>query len=152
MARKKKEHENDAQKMASTISKIRQEDEEAQTHKFKQKILEHQKWRETWDAEQQVLKLKMNVEQGLNPVKQTQFLCPIKLPETKMPQSRSSSVTTRRQKSSGKNLFITSELPEEIYSTKGKEKEKEEKNNGGYPWEKRERSREQYREITKKSS
>lgn len=142
--------------MSNAISQIIQEDETARMKKLQKRILDHQKWKETWDAENQLQKMKLGIEQGLNAIKPTQYIMPLKPIERSIQEplvkSRSSSVSHQREiNSSGKNVFITSEAhdeKEQRYPTRPKEREEV---TGDYPWENRERSREQYREIIKKT-
>ena len=125
-----------------------------------QKVETQHKWKDVWDTECQIRKLKMSIEQGLKPVQLKQFSPPIEpvvqkqaalqVPQALHPKSRTASLTPLSTHKSHKDIFITGDLPEENMIIKtsrnsGRSKGKEEQ--AQYPWENRERSRDQFRTI-----
>lgn len=106
------------------------------------------KWKETWDTEQQLRKIKQTVEQGVKPVALKQFspsIEPLEKPvQPSHAKSRTVSLTPLNQRKAQPGVFITDEAQEEHVMVS---RSKDVNDKAQYPWEKRERSREQYKTI-----
>ncbi len=140
--------ETDVQLFASTASKINAEDAKARAVEFQKKVAEQLRWKEAWDTESHIRQLKMSVEQGMKPLELRQFNAPIESssPPAEKPallpivaKKSRTPLSHRRKSHSGAGVFITDEA--EISSKAGADEAPK------YPWERRERSREQYRTI-----
>ena len=160
----KREREVDAKKIMEVVDKYKLEQAKDQALDSDRKKAEQLKWRDVWDTEKQLRSLKMSVEQGLKPLEPKQFALPLAASPEKLPALNTSHHGSVRSRGASQapsqtfahdNVFITDEGVEEHErppeKTRHSSRLKERVESHDYPWEKRERSREQYRNLTKQS-
>lgn len=137
----------DNQKFKLLLNNKRQEEEKAAALLNQKKKSEQDKWKDSWETDEQLQKFKKTIEEGYKSVKMKEFNLPI---ETQLrsiiPNSPRSSLPSLHKHKSCEAFFVTEE-PEKEPSVVNQDKIIPTENYPQYPWEKRERSREQFRNF-----
>jgi len=140
------------------------EDNDQKQQILKRKQEEYQKYKESWEMEQKIRKLRSSIEAGVSkPLEPKTFAVPLAPPmkiEKSLPllpkinKSRSNSVLSGNSEKNyiQNNNKINNDIKPGVFLTEAIQNQNQNQNNNDnekaqYPWEKRERSREQYRQI-----
>eukprot|EP00830_Metopus_es_P017000 TRINITY_DN5455_c0_g1_i1.p1 TRINITY_DN5455_c0_g1~~TRINITY_DN5455_c0_g1_i1.p1 ORF type:complete len:714 (-),score=208.06 TRINITY_DN5455_c0_g1_i1:32-2125(-) len=121
----KKEKVMDTERIATIVTKAKEEDEASKAEYIRRKKDEQQKWKEVWETEMQFRKLQLRVEETVKPSKLKEFKLPL-LPSSTHRESRSISLNNKNLSSRGSaispitrynsppNMFITMQPPETV--------------------------------------